>query len=168
MAIFDIEPQKFYLLSPKRRTLIDFSMADHSFAQEVDDAFKKIKAERGGNIKAVYCYYPQVLEVMQALSDKYKTQYPNVQQLPAYFKDFEEGDYFIRQRTSVSILDLKRSILETDSRTLGLDVKKVDDIFVQNWGRLCVSYDAYSFGFSFFCFCGVYIRARVAVLHLYA
>ena len=147
MDIFDIEPQKFYLLSPKRRTLIDFSMADHSFAQEVDDAFNKIKAERGGNIKAVYCYYPQVLEVMQALSDKYKTQYPNVQQLPAYFKDFEEGDYFIRQRTSVSILDLKRSILETDSRTLGLDVKKADDIFVQNWGRLCVSYDAYSFGF---------------------
>ena len=147
MDVFDIEPQKFYLLSPKGRTLIDFSLADHSFAQEVDDVFDNIKAVQGGNIQALYCYTPLVLESMQALAAKYKDQYPNVQQLPKYFKDFEEGDYFIRQRTSVSILDLKRSILETDSRTLGLDVKKTDDIFVQNWGRLYLSYDTYSFGF---------------------
>ena len=149
MDIFDIEPQKFYLLSPKRRALIDFSLADHSFAQEVDDLFDSIKAVQGGNIRAVYCYTPLVLEAMQAFADKYKDQYPNVQQLPKYFKYFEEGDYFIRQRTSVSILDLKRSILETDSRTLGIDVKKTDDIFVQNWGLLCLSYDVYSFCFNF-------------------
>ena len=36
MGIFDIHPQKFYLLSPKKRTLIDFSTADHDFAKEVD------------------------------------------------------------------------------------------------------------------------------------
>ena len=147
MDLFDIHPQKFYLLSPKKRTLIDFSKADHSFAQEVDDVFDRIRALEGGNIQALYCYTPLVLESMQALAAKYKDQYPNVQQLPKYFKDFEEGDYFIRQRTSVSILDLKRSILETDSRTLGIDVKKTDDIFVQNWGLLCLSYDVYSFGF---------------------
>ena len=72
MGIFDIHPQKFYLLSPKKRTLIDFSTADHDFAKEVDQVFDSIKAIQGGNIHAVYCYYSQILEVMQNLSDKYK------------------------------------------------------------------------------------------------
>lgn len=147
MDIYDLHPQKFYLLSPKKRTLIDFSASDHDFAKEVDIVFDSIRAVQGGNIHAVYCYTPQVLEVMQALSDKYKVQYPNVQQLPGYFKKLEDGDYFIRQRTNVSLADLKRSILETESRTLGIDVKKADDIFVLNWGRLYLSYDTFSFGF---------------------
>lgn len=147
MGIFDIHPQKFYLLSPKKRTLIDFSTADHDFAKEVDQVFDSIKAIQGGNIHAVYCYYSQILEVMQNLSDKYKDKYPNVQQLPAYFKGLEDGDYFIRQRTNVSLMDLKRSVLETESRTLGIDIRKADNVFVQNWGRLYLSYDTFSFGF---------------------
>ena len=147
MDIFDIHPQKFYLLSPKKRTLIDFSTADHSFAEEIDQAFDSIKAISGGNIHAVYRYYSQISEVMRNLSDKYKDRYPNVRQLPAYFKGFVDGDYFIRQRTNVSLMDLKRSVLETESRTLGIDAVKADDIFIQNWGRLYLSYDICSFGF---------------------
>lgn len=147
MDIFDIYPQKFYLLSPNKRTLIDFTTADHGLAKEIDRVFGSIRVIQGGNIHAVYRYYPQILEVMQALSNKYKTRYPNIQQLPSYFKGFEDGDYFIRQRTDVSLIDLKRAILETESRTLGLNVSKVDNIFVQNWGRLCLSYDTFSFGF---------------------
>lgn len=42
MGIFDIHPQKFYLLSPKKRTLIDFSTADHDFAKEVDQVFRQL------------------------------------------------------------------------------------------------------------------------------
>lgn len=147
MDIFDIYPQKFYLLSPKRRTLIDFSSEDHSFAYEVEYAFANIRAVEGGNIRAVYCYDHQIFDVMQALSEKYKHQYPRVQQLPAYFKGLEKGDYFIRQRTAVSLMDLKRSILETESRTLGIDVKDADRIFMLNWGKLGLSYDTYSYGF---------------------
>lgn len=147
MDIFDIHPQKFYLLSPKKRTLIDFSATDYGFAEEIDQVFDSIRTIQGGNIHAVYCFYSQILEVMQDLSDKYKDRYPNVQQLPAYFKGFVDGDYFIRQRTNVSLLDLKRSILETESRTLGIDVRKADNIFVQNWGRLYLAYDTFSFGF---------------------
>ncbi len=147
MDIFDIHPQKFYLLSPKKRTLIDFSTADYVFAKEVDEVFNNIRAIQGGNIHALYRYNSQILEVMQVLSDKYKGRYPNVQQLPAYFKGFVDGDYFIRQRANVSLMDLKRSILETESRTLGIDVRKADNIFVRNWGRLYLSYDTFSFGF---------------------
>ena len=120
MDIFDIHPQKFYLLSPQKRTLIDFSFEDHNFAYEVEKAFANIRAVEGGNIHAVYRYNYQIFEVMQAFSEKYKNQFPRVQQLPAYFKGLEEGEYFIRQRTSVSLIDLKRSILETESRTLGI------------------------------------------------
>ena len=39
MGVFDIHPQKFYLLSSKKRTLIDFSTADYDFAKEVDQVF---------------------------------------------------------------------------------------------------------------------------------
>lgn len=146
-SIFDIYPQKFYLLSPKRRTLIDFSKADHAFAEAVDNAFDSIKPIEGGNVHALYSYSDMVLKVMRDLSEKYKEQYPIVQQLPSFFRGFEEGDYFIRQRTNVSLSDLKRSIIETEARTLGINVKDADGHFVLNWGRLFLQYDTYSFGF---------------------
>ena len=44
-------------------------------------------------------------------------------------------------------MDLKRSVLETESRTLGIDIRKADNVFVQNWGRLYLSYDTFSFVF---------------------
>lgn len=147
MDTFDIYPQKFYLLSTKRRTLIDFSSADHEFATAVDQAFDKMKCILGGNIHAVYQFEPEVLDIMQSLSDSYKKRYPYVQQLPKYFKGFESGDYFIRQKSSVSLLDMKRAVLETESRTLGIDVKKADNYFVTHWGRLFVTFDTYSYGF---------------------
>lgn len=147
MDFYDIYSQKFYLFSLKRRTLIDFSSEDHNFAYEVEKAFANIRAVEGGNVHALYCYKKQMLEEMQSLSEKYKKQYPNVQQLPAFFKGLEEGDYFIRQRANVSLIDLKRSILEIDSRALGLDVRKADSIFMLKWGRLYQTYDTFSYGF---------------------
>lgn len=147
MDFFDYIPQKFYLLSAKKRVLVDFSSADHEFAQVVDDVFSSLKSIRGGNIHSLYRYCPEILVEMQRLSDKYKDMYPNVQQIPKFLKVLEDGEIFIRQKSNVDLIDLKRAILEIESRSLGIDFKKADDIFVLNWGSLYLTYDAFSYGF---------------------
>lgn len=145
--LYDIVPQKFYLLSPKKRSLIDFSSADHAFAKKVDNLFDNIKKEIGGNIHAVYRFEPNMLDAIYQFSEENKKEYPFVQQLPKYFKGFDEGDYFIRQKSDVPLIDLKRAILETESRSRELDIKKQDDWFVMHWGKLYLSFDTYSYGF---------------------
>lgn len=147
MDIFDLYPQKFYLLSTNRRELFDFSSANHEFALVIEDLFNSIEIIQGGNIHALYYYKPKMLELVQTVTKKYKIKYPYVQKLSKYFKSLTEGDFFIRQKYNVPLLDLKRVILEVDARTRGLDVNITDRTFVQSWGFLSLSYDTFSYGF---------------------
>lgn len=109
--IFDIYPQKFYLFSVRNCRFLDMSSSDHRLDQAVEKAFSQIKCLEGGNIYAIYEYEERTLSILQALSDKYKEQYPKVQQLPAFFKTFKKGEKFIRQNSAVSLFDLKSSIV---------------------------------------------------------
>lgn len=147
MSFFDIYPQKFYLLSAHSKRLMEFTSPNHELEQAVEDAFSNINRIEGGNIYSVYQYNADTLRVMTELSNAYKLRYPNVQQLPSYFKDFQEGDYFIRHQSWAPMIDLKRSMVKLDALTNGRDARRDDDIFVLNWGKLYLMFDAYSFGF---------------------
>ena len=146
-SIYDIHPQRFFLLSARNRRLFEFFSPGHILEKAVEDAFNCIKRVEGGNIHAVYEYDPSMLTIMNELADKYKDQYPQVQQLPAYFKQCKDGEYIIRQGTSVSLFDLKSSIVKVLARSHGLDTNKAHQAFAVNWARLSLSYDTFSFGF---------------------
>lgn len=144
---FDIYPQKFYLFSVRNCRFLDMSSSDHRLDQAVEKAFSQIKCLEGGNIYAIYEYEEKTLSILQALSDKYKEQYPKVQQLPAFFKTFKKGEKFIRQNSAVSLFDLKSSIVKVLALSKDLDIHKAHEAFVQNWARLYLSFHTYSFGF---------------------
>lgn len=146
MDFFDIYPQKFYLLSAHNKRLMEFTSPNHELEQAVEDAFSNIKRIEGGNVYAMYQYNADTLRVMTELSDTYKQNYPNVQQLPSYFKDFQDGDYFIRHQSWASLIDLKRSIIKLDALANGGDDRSDDTIFVLNWGKLYLMFEAYSYG----------------------
>lgn len=145
--IFDIYPQKFYLLSVRNCRFLDMSSSDHRLDQAVEKAFSQIKCLEGGNIYAIYEYEEKTLSILQALSDKYKEQYPKVQQLPAFLKTFKKGEKFIRQNSAVSLFDLKSSIVKVLALSKDLDIHKAHEAFVQNWARIYLSFQTYSFGF---------------------
>ena len=147
LSIHDIHPQRFYLLSARNRRLFEFSSSGHILEKAVEDAFNRIKCVEGGNIHAVYVYEESMLTVMNELADKYKSQYPQVQQLPAYLKQCKVGEYIIRQNTSVPLFSLKSSIVKVLARAHGLDTHKAHQAFAVNWARLSLSFDAYFFLF---------------------
>lgn len=147
MDLFDIYPQKFYLFSTKNRRLMEFHSSDHSLEKAIEKAFSSIKCIEGGNIHALYQYEAKTLKIMQSLADQYGDKYKNVLQLPAYFKNFNDGDYFIRHKASAPLIDLKRSVIKIDALTKGLDSRQADNNFVLNWGRLSINFDSYSYGF---------------------
>lgn len=144
---FDIRPQKFYLLSVNCRRLMSFESADHSLEQAVEDAFEKLPRAVGGNVHAEYVYESSMLEVMNELSEKWKTHYPNVQQLPAYLRQLKEGDLFIRHQAWAPLPDLKRSLAKLKALSMGIAPSKYDTFFVLNWVRLYLLFDTFSFGF---------------------
>jgi hypothetical protein len=144
---FDIYPQKFYLLSVKCRRLMTFESADRSLEQAVEEAFGKLSRTVGGNVHAEYVYEPSMLEVMNELSEKWKSKYPSIQQLPAFLRQLKEGDLFIRHQAWAPLPDLKRSLATLKSVSLDIDPRKYDTYFVLNWGRLYLLFDTYSYGF---------------------
>ena len=145
--IYDIHPLKFYLLSVRNYRLFDFSTSEHILEKAVENAFNCMKRIEGGNIYAVYQYEECILSVMNELADKYKAQYPQVQQLFAYFKQCKEGEYIIRQSIFVPLLNLKSSIVKVFALEHGLDAHKVHEVFITNWARLSLNFEAYSYGF---------------------
>lgn len=146
-SIFDTYPQRFYLLSAYKRKLMEYHSPDNSLEQAVEDAFNKIKRIEGGNIHAVYKYEYKTLLIMQELSDKYKAQYPCVQQLPAFFRGLKEGELFVRQKTSGSLFDFKSSVISTYAIAYGLDINKTHQVFCVNWAKLYLTFETHSFGF---------------------
>lgn len=126
---------------------MEFTSPNHELEQAVEDAFSHINRIEGGNIYSLYQYNADTLRVMTKLSETYKHHYPNVQQLTSYFKDFHDGDYFIRHQSWAPMIDIKRSMIKLDALTNGRDARKDDDIFVLNWGKLDLMFDAYSYGF---------------------
>ena len=145
--IYDIHPLKFYLLSVRNHRLFDFSTSEHILEKAVENAFNCMKRIEGGNIYAVYQYEECILLVMNELADKYKAQYPQVQQLPAYFKQCKKGEYIIRQSISVPLFNLKSSIVKVFALEHGFDTHKAHEVFTANWVRLSLYFDAYSYGF---------------------
>lgn len=144
---FDARPQKFYLLSVNCRRLLSFESADHSLEQAVEEAFGKLSRTVGGNVHAEYVYEPSMLEVMNEFSEKWKLQYPCVQQLPAFLRQLKEGDLFIRHQAWAPLPDLKRSLITLKAVSLGIDPRKYDTYFVLNWGKIYLLFDTYSYGF---------------------
>lgn len=147
IEIYDIHPLKFYLLSVRNRRLFDFSTSEHILEKDVENAFNRLKRIEGGNIYAVYQYEECILPVMNELADKYKAQYPQVQQLPTYFKQCKKGEYIIRQSIFVPLFDLKSSIVKVFALEHGFDTHKAHEVFTANWARLSLYFDAYSYGF---------------------
>lgn len=145
--LFDIHPQKFYLLSVHNRRLFSYSSSDHHLEQAVEDAFCRIKRIEGGNLHAIYQCDANTLTCMTELADKYKEKYPEIQQLPAYFKQCEEGEYIIRQNAETPLFDLKSSIVQLTALTNGLDMHKAHIAFCVNWAKLYLSFDTVSYGF---------------------
>lgn len=145
--LFDIYPQKFYLLSVRNRRLFSYSSPDHSLEQAVEEAFSHITRMEGGNIHAVYRYDTSCLSVMTELADKYKREYPHIQQLPAYFKQCKDGEYIIRQNAEMPLFDLKSSIVQITALAHGLDAHKAHEAFSVNWAKLYLSFDTVSYGF---------------------
>ena len=145
--IYDIHPLKFYLFSVRNRRLFDFSTSEHILEKAVEKVFNRMKRIKGGNIYAVYQYEDNILSVMKEFADKYKTQYPQAQQLPAYFKQCKEGEYIIRQSIFVPLFCLKSSIVKVLALERGLDSHKAHQAFAANWARLSLSFDTYSYGF---------------------
>lgn len=107
-TIYETFTEKFYLLSIKNRRLIDLNSKskERTLEQEVEKAFSQLPIREGGNIYAVYVYDSSVMAIMNKLSNRFKIQYPQIQQLPAYFKDFKEGDVFIRHNYSAPLLQI--------------------------------------------------------------
>ncbi len=147
MSIYDLFPEKFYLLSTKNRKLFSLESQDRVLEDSVEEAFEKLPILEGSNIYAMYRYDSSVMVVMKELSDKFKTTHKEVQGLPAYFKNFEEGELFVRHNAEVTMIDLKRSILKIKAMEQGCDVIKTDFFFVHNWGVLYLKYETYSFGY---------------------
>lgn len=146
-TIYDTYPERFYLLSTRCRKLISLESQDHFLEEEVEKAFAKLPIVEGGNIYALYKYDSSVKATMDELSKRFKSQYPQVQQLSAYFKDFVDGDYFIKHNSAAPLSDLKRTIIKLKALTNNSDASKEDMIFVMNWCFLYVKYETYSYGF---------------------
>lgn len=144
---FDYMPQKFYLLSVKYRRLFSYESADRSLEAVVEEAFEKLPRLEGGNVYAVFKYEPEMLKVMTELSERLKKQYPNVQQLPAFMRQLEVGDIFIRHQAGAPLPDLKRTIIKVLALTKGRNPQHEDNNFVLNWCKLYLIYDTCSFGF---------------------
>lgn len=64
LSIYDIHPQRFYLLSARNRRLFEFSSPDYILEKAVEDAFNRIKRIEGGNIHAVYEYEESMLTMV--------------------------------------------------------------------------------------------------------
>ena len=109
---FDYMQQKFYLLSVKCRRLFSYESTDRSLEVAVEETFEKLQRMEGGNVYAVFKYEPVMLEVMTELSERLKGKYPNIQQLPAFMRQLEEGDIFIRHQAGAPLPDLKRTIIK--------------------------------------------------------
>ena len=147
MDYFDYRPQRFYLLASSCRRLFSFESTDRTLEHAVEEAFAKIPKIIGGNVYALYKFIPSMLEVMNKLSEQWKSLCPNVQHLPSFFRQLKENDIFIRHQAWAPLCDLKRSLIKLRAITEGRDPNKDDEIFVLNWGRLYLKYDTYSFGF---------------------
>lgn len=146
-SIYDIIPERFYLLSSKNRKLFCFESTNHILEEEIERAFAKFPIIEGGNIYALYKYSPSVKSILYGLSERFKDNYPQVQQLLAFFKNFNDGDFFIKQNSSVSLPNIKRSIIKIKALTNNYDISKADRIFVLNWCFLYLKYETYSYGF---------------------
>lgn len=144
---FDYMPQKFYLLSVKCRRLFSYESTDRSLEVAVEETFEKLPRMEGGNVYAVFKYEPVMLEVMTELSERLKGKYPNIQQLPAFMRQLEEGDIFIRHQAGAPLPDLKRTIIKVLALTKGRNTQHEDNNFVLNWCKLYLTYETYSFGF---------------------
>ena len=145
--IFDIYPQKFYLLSRKCRKLFSFESDERSLEHYVEEAFERLPRIEGGNVYAEFRFEKSMLDTMTRLSDSLKSKYPSIQQLPAFFKTLNEGDVFIRHQAWAPLCDLKRSIIKIKAIDNKRDLTRDDNIFVLNWGTLYLSYETYSYGF---------------------
>lgn len=148
-TIYETFTEKFYLLSIKNRRLIDLNSKskERTLEQEVEKAFSQLPIREGGNIYAVYVYDSSVMAIMNKLSNRFKIQYPQIQQLPAYFKDFKEGDVFIRHNYSAPLIDIKRSMIKIKALKMNIDYYQLDNYFVCKWGKLYLSFETFSYGF---------------------
>lgn len=148
-TIYDAYPEKFYLLSIHNRRLIDLDSKSEEriLEEEVEKAFSKLPGHVGGNIYAIYVYDSTVMDVMSELSNRFKFKYPQIQQLPAYFKNFKDGDTFIKHNFSAPMLDIKRSIMRIKALEMGVDANKLDSYFLSKWGKLYLSFETFSYGF---------------------
>lgn len=144
---YSIWPQRFYLFSHKSRRLFSYESADRRLENEVEEAFGRLPKKEGGNVHAVFIFEASMLEVMTDLSERMKADYPQIQQLPAFFRQLQEGDIFIRHKAWAPLCDLKRSIIHIKAIEKGREPKYDDDIFVLNWGILYVKFETYSYGF---------------------
>lgn len=145
--LFDIYPFKFYLLSIDNRKLFYYSSPDHSLEQAIEDAFSSIKRIEGGNMHALYQYDANCLTIMTELADKYKGKYPNILQLPAYFKRCKVGEYIIRQHAEMPLYDLKCSIVQITALAHNHDVHEAHIQFCINWAKLYLTFETVSYGF---------------------
>lgn len=147
MPSIDLDRQKFYLLSFKCRRLFSFQSEDGELETEVENFFEHLPKMQGGNVYAEFKYEYSMLQGAIDLSDRLKSSHPSIQQLPSYFKQLSEGDYFIRHRADAPLIDLKRSIVKAQAFADGQDPRKYDDAFALNWGRLYLTFETYSYGF---------------------
>lgn len=147
MDYFDYRPQRFYLLAARCRRLFSFESANRVLEHSVEEAFGFLPKIEGGNVYALYRFDSSILEVMNELSEKWKSQYPNIQQLASFFRQLEENDIFIRHQAWAPLCDLKRSVIKLKAILEGRDPRKDDDIFVLNWGSLSLKYYVCSYGF---------------------
>lgn len=146
MDLFDIHPQSFYLFSKNSRKLLSFSSPDHSLEKAIDEAFDKIINVEGGNVHAIFRYEPQMLDVMNDLEAKYGAAYPKVKALPAFMRQLNEGELFIRHQSWAPDADLMRTYIQLRAICRGDDYHKADNIFFSHWGRLYLSYETVSYG----------------------
>ena len=146
---YDVRPEIFYLLSIRNRKLVNLDSKSDGriLEQEVEKAFNKLPILEGGNIYAIYVYNSSVMDVMRELSNRFKDQYPQIQQLPTYFKNFKDGDIFIRHNYSAPMVDLRRSMIRIKALEKSADDNQLDRYFVQTWVTLCLFFDTYSYGF---------------------
>lgn len=146
MDYFDYRTQKFYLFSREKRRLFSFVSKDRSVEKAVENAFAQLPRIEGGNIYALYKYSPLVLEIMTELSEKYKDHYLNIQQLPSFFKGFNDNDVFIRHKATVPLIDIRRTLIKIKAIENNQDERANDNNFVLTWGILYLKYETYSYG----------------------
>lgn len=147
MDFYDKYPQRFYLLSVRSNRLFSFISEDRTLENEVEQFFEQLPKVEGGNLHAEFRFETSMLEAAITLSDRLKDAYPSIQQLPTYFRQLAEGDYFVRQNASVPLLDIKRSIIRVKAHADGEDQRKYDNAFSMNWGVLYLKFEAHSYGF---------------------